>query len=107
MTIELETSSINEFTRAGSKLSLFVDKYVERPDVAEKALFIDLNRLVMARYIGLDPAEIKAKYFTPADNGHTSPAGAELNAGAVVEGIRNLKECPLTTFLTSSPASAK
>ena len=43
MTIELETSSINEFTRAGSKLSLFVDKYVERPDVAEKALFVGGN----------------------------------------------------------------
>ena len=50
-----------------------------------KALFIDLNRLAMARYVGLDPAEIKAKYFTPADNGHTSPAGAELNAAAVAD----------------------
>jgi lysophospholipase L1-like esterase len=69
---------------------------------AEKALFIDLNRLVMARYVGLDPAEVKAKYFTPADNGHTSPAGAELNAAAVVEGIRGLKDCPLVNYLLDS-----
>ena len=34
----------------------------------------------MGKYAALTPAEIKAKYFTPADNTHTSPAGAELNA---------------------------
>ena len=70
----------------------------------EKALFIDLNRLVMARYAGLEPAEIKAKYFTPADNGHTGPAGAELNAAAVAEGIRSLKDCPLADFLIEPTA---
>ena len=56
--------------------------WCEAVAIAEKALFIDLNRLVLARYAGLEPAEIKAKYFTPADNGHTGPAGAELNAAA-------------------------
>jgi rhamnogalacturonan acetylesterase len=69
---------------------------------AQKCLFIDLNRLVMARYMSLDPTEIKEKYFTPADNGHTSPAGAQLNAAVVAEGIRGLKDCPLATYLLDS-----
>ncbi len=77
----------------------------EEVATAEKALFIDLNRLVLARYVGLEPAEIKAKYFTPADNGHTGPAGAELNAAVVADGLRALKDCPLADFLIASPAS--
>jgi rhamnogalacturonan acetylesterase len=76
--------------------------WCEEVAAAEKALFIDLNRLVMARYVSLDPAEIKAKYFTPADNGHTSPEGAQLNAEAVAEGIRALKECGLGSYLATS-----
>ena len=71
----------------------------EEVAAAEKTLFIDLNRLVMAKYVGLEPAQIKEKYFTPADNGHTGPAGAELNAAAVVEGIRGLKDCPLASCI--------
>ncbi len=66
---------------------------------AEKVPFVNLNRLVLARYAGMDPADIKAKYFTPADNTHTSPAGAELNAACVVEGIRELKDCTLKDYL--------
>ncbi|HZT82620.1 MAG TPA: rhamnogalacturonan acetylesterase [Gemmataceae bacterium] len=66
---------------------------------AEKVPFVNLNRLVLARYAGMDPADIKAKYFTPADNTHTSPAGAELNAAAVAEGLRGLKDCKLKDYL--------
>jgi lysophospholipase L1-like esterase len=66
---------------------------------AEKVLFIDLNRIVMGKYAALTPADIKSKYFTDADNTHTSPAGAELNAECVAEGIRGLKECPLAKYL--------
>ena len=66
---------------------------------AEKALFINLNGLVMARYAELTPADVKSKYFTPADNTHTSPAGAELNAACVAEGIRGLTDCPLKDYL--------
>jgi lysophospholipase L1-like esterase len=79
--------------------------WCEEAAAAEKSRFIDLNRLVMGHYVGLDPAEIKAKYFTPADNGHTGPAGAELNAAAVVKGIRGLEACNLRSYL-ASPGSA-
>jgi len=65
----------------------------------EKALFIDLNRITMSHYAGMEPKEIKEKYFTSADNTHTSPAGAALNAQSVIEGIRNLTNCPLAGYL--------
>jgi rhamnogalacturonan acetylesterase len=66
---------------------------------AEKVPFINLNKLVMAKYAGLTPAEVKEKYFSAADNTHTSPAGAELNAVCVAEGLRGLADCPLKDAL--------
>lgn len=66
---------------------------------SEKVEFVNLNKIVMSKYAKLTPADIKTKYFTPADNTHTSPAGAELNAACVVEGLRELKDCPLKDFL--------
>ena len=39
---------------------------------------------------------VRARHFTPADNTHTSPAGARLNAACVVEGLRaNVVYCPV------------
>jgi len=65
----------------------------------EKVPFINLNQTTMGHYAEMTPQEIKEKYFTPADNTHTSPAGAELNAQSVVEGLKDLKDCPLAGFL--------
>src|SRR5262249_51988096 len=73
--------------------------WAEEVAKAEKAHFIHLNKLVMARYAELAPAEVKDKYFTPADNTHTSPAGAALHAAGVAEGIRGLTDCPLKDYL--------
>jgi rhamnogalacturonan acetylesterase len=72
---------------------------------AEKVPFIHLNKITMSHYAGLTPAEVKEKYFTPADGTHTSPAGAELNAQSVVEGLKELKDCPLAGYL--KPAAAE
>jgi rhamnogalacturonan acetylesterase len=66
---------------------------------AEKVPFVNLNRIVLAHYAGMTPEDIKATYFTPADNTHTSPAGAELNAACVAEGLRALPDCPLKDYL--------
>ena len=74
-------------------------RWAEEVAKAEKVPFVNLNQIVMAHYAELTPADIKAKYFTPADNTHTSPAGAERNAAAVVEGLRGLKDCPLKECL--------
>jgi lysophospholipase L1-like esterase len=65
----------------------------------ENVRFIHLNRIVMGHYAGLTPEVVKSKYFTPADNTHTSLAGAELNAASVIEGLRGLKDCPLKACL--------
>ena len=66
---------------------------------AEKVPFIHLNKITMSRYDGMTPKEVKEKYFTPADDTHTSFAGAELNAQSVIEGLKELKDCPLNGFL--------
>lgn len=74
----------------------------------EDVPFINLNQIVISHYAGLTPQEIKARYFTTADNTHSSLAGAELNARSVVEGLRQLKDCPLAADLKPedwSPAS--
>jgi rhamnogalacturonan acetylesterase len=66
---------------------------------AEKVDFVNLNRIILSKYADLTPPEIKEKYFTAADNTHTSPAGAELNAACVAEGLRELKDCKLKDYL--------
>jgi lysophospholipase L1-like esterase len=66
---------------------------------AEKVEFVNLNKLVMRKYAELTPAEIKEKYYTTADNTHTSPGGAELNATCVAEGLREMKDCKLKDYL--------
>ncbi len=71
----------------------------------ENAPFINLNQIVISHYAGMTPAEIKARYFTTADNTHSSLAGAELNAESVVEGIRELTHGPLKNFLTEPKPS--
>ncbi len=66
---------------------------------AEHTPFINLNEITLSHYAGMTPGEIKEKYYTPADNTHTSLAGAELNARSVVEGLRALTNCPLRNYL--------
>jgi lysophospholipase L1-like esterase len=65
---------------------------------AAGAAFIDLNSLIMKKYEAYTPDEIKTKFFTAADNTHTSPAGAELNADCVVEGLKAI-DSPLKDYL--------
>jgi lysophospholipase L1-like esterase len=71
-------------------------------EVADKqgVPFVDLNRLIMQKYKGMEPAEIKTKYFSTADDTHTNEDGAELNAACVIEGLRGLKDCPLTAYVS-------
>lgn len=61
--------------------------------------FINLNGIIWNHYAGLNPDELKTKYFTPADWTHTNPAGAELNAKCVVEGLRELKSNKLNQYV--------
>jgi rhamnogalacturonan acetylesterase len=70
---------------------------------ATNTFFIPLNTLILAKYAGISPDELKQRYFTKADDTHTNADGADLNAACVVEGIRALKDCPLSSFLREAP----
>jgi rhamnogalacturonan acetylesterase len=80
-------------------------KWSEEVAKNEKAFFIDLNRLALAKYVGMELTDLQAKYFAP-DKGHTILAGAELNAACVVEGIRALTACPLSKYLVEMEKAA-
>ena len=73
----------------------------------ELAYFLPLNTLIADKYDPLGEARVKAVYFTPQDNTHTSPAGATLAAACVAGGLRALKGCPLAGYLRpQAPAPA-
>jgi lysophospholipase L1-like esterase len=73
-------------------------KWASEVAKAGGAFFIDLNELVARQYEGLGPEKVKELYFLE-DHTHTTPAGAQLNAAAVAEGLRALRSCPLNGFL--------
>jgi rhamnogalacturonan acetylesterase len=80
-------------------------KWAEEVAKNEKAFFIDLNRRALAKFVDMPLTDIETKYFAP-DKGHTIQAGAELNAVCVVEGIRALTDCPLSTYLVEMDKAA-
>ncbi|AUD07196.1 rhamnogalacturonan acetylesterase [Spirosoma pollinicola] len=63
------------------------------------AYFIDLNELVARKYdvVG-DSTLLQATYFVK-DHTHTNAAGAKVNAGSVIEGLKQLKTCPLNKYV--------
>lgn len=63
----------------------------------EGAFFVDLNEITALKYEKMQPDSVKAKYF-PGDHTHTSKAGAIVNAESVMEGIKNIKNCPLNKY---------
>src|SRR5215831_5746439 len=68
----------------------------------EHVLFIDHMKLIADRYEQLGEEKVKA-LFGP-DHTHTSPAGAELNAALVVEGLKALPKLPFKSYLLNKPA---
>jgi rhamnogalacturonan acetylesterase len=64
----------------------------------ENIPFVDLNAIVADKYDQLGFPAVKAAYF-PGDHTHTSPAGAELNAECVVQGLKALPNDPLAAYL--------
>ena len=72
---------------------------------AEQVAFIDLNAIVAQKYEALGPDKVKELYFLE-DHTHTTPAGAEVNAASVVEGLRALKNSPLAGFLLNKTSSS-
>lgn len=66
---------------------------------ADQVPFIDLHRLILHRYAGLAPDEIKRRYFCAADDTHTSPDGAALNAEVIAGGLAKLTDVKLADYL--------
>jgi len=69
---------------------------------ASSALFIDLNTIAANHYDALGQ-EKTANLFS--DYQHTKKAGARLNAESVVEGLKQLKDCPLANDLAPTPVA--
>ncbi len=74
-------------------------KWAQESAQSQNVLFIDLNEIIARRYEEIGEEKIKPQFFTPADNTHTSPAGARLNAECVVMGLINCAN-RLKYFLT-------
>lgn len=68
---------------------------------AEGAAFVDLNEIVARKYEALGQPGVE-KLFAD-EHTHTTLAGAELNAAAVVEGLQALNPNPLAAFFASTP----
>ena len=67
--------------------------------------FVDVTSLTADRYEAMGQEKVKAM-FGP-DHTHTSPAGAELNAALVVEGLKGLKGNPLGKYMVAAGAGLK
>lgn len=69
---------------------------------SEGAFFIDLNDAIAQKYeAGYSEAKLKTDFF-PGDHTHTNYAGAQYNAVAVVDGVRQLKACGLNNYVVNA-----
>jgi len=74
-------------------------KWAEESAKNEKAFYINLNEIIAGKYETKGEEYVKTNLFL-TDNTHTTEAGAILNAESVAEGIKSLKSCKLTNYLT-------
>jgi rhamnogalacturonan acetylesterase len=72
-------------------------KWASEVAVQNGAYFVDLNKITADKYDLMGPVEVK-KLF-PGDHTHTNVEGATINAASVVEGLKELKDCPLNKYL--------
>ncbi|WP_431211129.1 rhamnogalacturonan acetylesterase [Puia sp. P3] len=72
-------------------------KWAKETASSTGAYFVELNGLIADEYDRLGPDKVK-EYF-PGDHTHTNEAGARLNAGKVVEGIRGADGLGLKKYL--------
>jgi len=60
--------------------------------------FIDLTQIIAGRYDELGQGKVQPLFCSASDNVHTSPAGAELNAACVFDGLEKLPGRPFEPF---------
>jgi lysophospholipase L1-like esterase len=66
---------------------------------SQAVAFVDVTNIIANRYEKM--GQEKVQEFFPEDHTHTTPAGADLNAAAVVSGLKGLRDCPLPGFLSA------
>jgi len=71
---------------------------------SQRVAFIDVTRLIADRYEQLGEDKVK-ELFGP-DHTHTSPAGAELNAVLIVDGLKALHKSPFKSYLLRKARSS-
>jgi lysophospholipase L1-like esterase len=72
-------------------------KWAAEVAAAENVGFVDLNEIIARRYEEMGPDKVEPMFADP--HTHTSRAGAELNAQAVIEGLKSLKTDPLEKYI--------
>lgn len=80
--------------RAGSEYAQWAGQIAQ----AEGVPFINLNETIACFYEQLGQERVTKEYFLE-DHTHTTPAGARVNAQMVVQGIREMDNCPLKQYL--------
>ncbi|TAL04075.1 MAG: rhamnogalacturonan acetylesterase [Verrucomicrobia bacterium] len=80
-------------------------KWAKEAAETSGTFFIDLNNLIADRYDKLGQDAVKP--FFPTEHTHTGWDGAVMNAECVVEGIKNLKDGKLGSFLLPNPEPPK
>ena len=79
-------------------------KWAREAAEQEGALFVDLNEIIAQEYEKLGPEKVEPLF---ADKGtHTSVAGAKLNAGCVVSGLKALPSKPVDKYLSEAGRQA-
>ena len=72
---------------------------------SEHVGFIDLNNIIADRYDALGETAVEPLFADP--HTHTSLAGAQLNAAAVVTGLKRLKQDPVAADFSAKAAEIK
>jgi lysophospholipase L1-like esterase len=78
-------------------------RWAEEVAKAEKAGFIDLNEIIARQYDALGAEKVEPLFAD--EHTHTTLAGAELNAAAVISGLKALKPDPLASYYSAKTAS--
>lgn len=85
-----------ELNDGNPRRTAFLPYFKEIAEV-EKVDYIDLNTMVIDKYLVLGQDEVNT--FFEKDHTHTNKKGADLNAATVIEGIKALKGCKLRKYI--------
>ena len=81
--------------RGSGNYSKWAAELAKSQDVA----FIDLTQIIADQYELL--GQTKVASFFPKDHTHTNAKAADFNAALVVSGLKNLRECDLSNYLSA------